>query len=225
MKANGMSKAQRSSLDIISILPGNIIETILCLLPIKEAARTSIISRDWRYKWTKIPKLVFNSWTVPDRTYGITSASEYANRIRSKLFYVIHQVLLLRQGPIHEFTLYMSHARDCFEIDQLILHLSRNHTVKKLTLDFDDVSLYKLPLCAFSLHELTDLSLGYIDLDHQPIFSGFGSLKTLCLNNVKISTKPLLHLLSNCPSLMRLTLVSSHLNIHSHWLLKLISIL
>ncbi|GJS06286.1 F-box/FBD/LRR-repeat protein-like protein [Tanacetum coccineum] len=51
--------SQDSSLDRISNLPSIIIENILCLVPIKEAVRTSILSKDWRYTWTKIPKLVF----------------------------------------------------------------------------------------------------------------------------------------------------------------------
>ncbi|KAM0058870.1 putative F-box-like domain superfamily protein [Helianthus debilis subsp. tardiflorus] len=46
-------------LDIITRIPQAIIETILCLLPIEGAARTSILSKEWRYRWTKIPKLVF----------------------------------------------------------------------------------------------------------------------------------------------------------------------
>ncbi|KAK1428454.1 hypothetical protein QVD17_17289 [Tagetes erecta] len=45
--------------DMISNLPQSIIEIILCLLPTKEAARTSILSREWMYRWTTIPKLAF----------------------------------------------------------------------------------------------------------------------------------------------------------------------
>ncbi|KAJ0432728.1 hypothetical protein HanIR_Chr17g0862421 [Helianthus annuus] len=46
-------------LDIITRLPQAIIETILCLFLIEEAASTGIFSKEWRYRWTKIPKLVF----------------------------------------------------------------------------------------------------------------------------------------------------------------------
>ncbi|KAM0058863.1 putative FBD domain, leucine-rich repeat domain superfamily, F-box-like domain superfamily [Helianthus debilis subsp. tardiflorus] len=66
MKAKRLSKAQRS--DLITTLPQAIIETILCLLPIEEAARTSILSREWRYKWTTIPKLVFSRSSVKKST-------------------------------------------------------------------------------------------------------------------------------------------------------------
>ncbi|KAJ0885184.1 putative FBD domain, F-box-like domain superfamily protein [Helianthus annuus] len=195
----------------INTLPQTTIENILCFLPIREAARTSILSREWRYKWTTIPKLEFGSSTLSKGKnneklpYDIASARKNMDE-SCKLVNAIHQVLLMRQGPIHEFTFNLIGTYNYFELDQIIFHLSRNHTVKKLTLAFDYISPYKLPLSAFSLHQLTDLDLRYVNLDHQPIFSGFGSLRSLSLIEVKISTKAFLHLLSNCPSLKRFNL-------------------
>ncbi|KAJ0523436.1 putative leucine-rich repeat domain superfamily [Helianthus annuus] len=126
---------------------------------------------------------------------------------RCKLFNAIHQVLLMRQGPIHEFTFHSNKSYRFYELDQIIFHLSRNHTVKKLTLALDYMYSYKLPLCAFSMHQLKDLDLHYVVIDHQPIVNVFGNLRSLSLIKVKISTKALLHLLSNCPSLKRFTLL------------------
>ncbi|KAJ0744972.1 putative F-box domain, leucine-rich repeat domain superfamily, F-box-like domain superfamily [Helianthus annuus] len=212
MKAKRPTKAQRLSSTTINTLPQTIIENILCLLPIQEAARTSILSREWRYKWTTIPKLEFGSSTLSKvknkekLPYDIASARKKNMDERCKLFNAIHQVLLMRQGPIHEFVFNPVGTYNCFELDQIVFHLSRNHTVKKLTLAFDYISPYKLPLCAFSLHQLTDLDLSFVNLDHQPIVSVFGSLRSLCLMNVWISSKALLRLLSNCPSLKRFTL-------------------
>ncbi|KAJ0531238.1 putative F-box domain, FBD domain, leucine-rich repeat domain superfamily [Helianthus annuus] len=206
MNAECSSNAQQLSSTTINTLPQTITENILCLLPIEEAARTSILSREWRYKWTTIPKLEFYWSTVYNRTTEenqpsyLTSARNKMER-RRKLFNVIDQVLLMRQGPIHEFIFHSNRSCHFYELNQIIFHLSRNHTVKKLTLASN-----KLPLCAFSLHQLTDLDLCYVNFDHQPIFSGFGSLRSLSLYYVKISTKALLHLLSNCPSLKRFNL-------------------
>ncbi|KAI7732064.1 hypothetical protein M8C21_011362 [Ambrosia artemisiifolia] len=203
-KAKRLSETQRLSLDMITTLPQPIIETILCLLPIEEAARTSILSREWRYKWTKIPKLVF-SLPYESKTMEI-----------NKLFCAIHQVMSLRQDPIHEFTLCLdatlfsqSGYVSC-ELDQIILQLSRNHAVKKLTLEIEDSCrfAYDLPLSFFSLHHLTELNLGLCRLEHQPTFNGFGSLTSLTLGDVMISIKTLLHLLSSCPSLKSFGLVS-----------------
>ncbi|GJU52055.1 F-box/FBD/LRR-repeat protein-like protein [Tanacetum coccineum] len=49
-------------MDRISNVPPGVIEIILCLLPTQEAVRTSILSREWRYRWIKIPKLVFEEY-------------------------------------------------------------------------------------------------------------------------------------------------------------------
>ncbi|KAJ0901358.1 putative F-box-like domain superfamily protein [Helianthus annuus] len=203
MKSKRFSKAKRLSLDIITTLPQPIIETILCLLPIKEAARTSILSRDWRYKWTNIPKLVFSK---PNGKQIMET---------SKLIRAIHQVMSLRHDPIHEFTL--SVDVDCFgktglpscEVDQIICYLSKNHPVKKLRLDFDISGRcsYNLPFSVFSLHHLTELYLSWCGLDHQEAFNGFGSLIVLSLDFVWISRKTLLSLLSSCPSLKSFRLI------------------
>ncbi|KAJ0546572.1 putative leucine-rich repeat domain superfamily, F-box-like domain superfamily [Helianthus annuus] len=208
-KAKRVAKAKRLSLDIITTLPQPIIETILCLLSIKEAARTSILSREWRYKWTKIPKLDFS------HPYGCQIIPE-----TSKLIHAIHQVMSLRQGPIHEVTLFINDF-DRFgktgfpscELDQIIRHLSKNHPVKKLRLDFDATGndCYNLPISVFSLHHLTDLYLGCCGFDHQPVFNEIRGLTSLCLDLIRISIKTLLHLLSTSPSLKRFSLVSKFL--------------
>ncbi|KAJ0744980.1 putative F-box domain, leucine-rich repeat domain superfamily, F-box-like domain superfamily [Helianthus annuus] len=212
MKAKRPTKAQRLSSTTISTLPQTVIENILCFLPIREAARTSILSREWRYKWTTIPKLEFGSSTLSKGKNKEKLPSDIASARknmdeRCKLFNAIHQVLLMRQGPIHKFTFHSNKSYRFYELDQIIFHLSRKHTVKNLTLALDYMYSYKLPLCAFSMHQLKDLDLHYVVIDHQPIVSVFGSLRSLSLIKVKISTKALFHLLSNCPSLKRFTLL------------------
>ncbi|KAJ0718937.1 putative leucine-rich repeat domain superfamily, F-box-like domain superfamily [Helianthus annuus] len=204
-KSERLSKAKRLSLDKITALPLTIIETILCLIPIKEAARTSILSREWRYRWTSIPKLDFS-----DGRYGRQIMET------SKLIRAIHQVLSLRHDPVHEFSLYIDDV-DRFgktgfpsrELNQIIRHLSKNHPVKKLRLYFDASgdSFYNLPSSVFSLHHLTELYLGYCRLGHQSKFNGFRGLTSLSLDYVRISRKTLLHLLSTSPSLKRFTLL------------------
>ncbi|KAI3761268.1 hypothetical protein L1987_51680 [Smallanthus sonchifolius] len=98
--------------------------------------------------------------------------------------------------------------QDSSGFDQIVLHLSKNHSVKKLSLSGPEGSRwYKLPISVFSLHHLMDLDLCYCDLDHQPIFNVFGSLRSLSLFDVEMSTKTLLHVLSNCPSLKSLDLL------------------
>ena len=47
--------------DIISSMPDDVINNILKRLPIHEAVRTGILSREWRYKWTILTQLVLNT--------------------------------------------------------------------------------------------------------------------------------------------------------------------
>ncbi|GJY42887.1 F-box/FBD/LRR-repeat protein [Tanacetum coccineum] len=210
-------KAQCTSLDRIGNIPSSIIENILCLLPIKEAVRTSILSRNWRYNWTKIPKLVFNEYTfkestcvneasVLEETFDIPNQRNKMTR-RCKMFYVIYQVLLSHQGPIHEFGLYLNGDVTYVEIDQIISHLVRQNTLKKFTLDLSTSWRYKLPLSIFSLHQLMDLSLVNCNIYLPPTKYQFRSHESLSLINVKTSTKTLLHLISCCPLLKSFSLL------------------
>ncbi|XP_071703717.1 F-box/FBD/LRR-repeat protein At1g13570-like isoform X2 [Rutidosis leptorrhynchoides] len=217
--------AQRLLLDgTITTLPSNIIENILWLLPIEEIVRTSLLSKEWRYNWTKVPKVAFiedlfhdsmfdessgeNQLPVDQGFEESTSESEMQKMIRRhKFFYAIYQFLLLHQGPIVDFTLSMRSSdatNDCAEIDQILLHLSRKNTVKKLRLS----SMCDLPLSIFSFHQLTELYLSDCSICHVPPFNRFRSLTTLCLKDVRMYKKTLMHILSNNPLLKSLTMVT-----------------
>ncbi|GKA37863.1 F-box/FBD/LRR-repeat protein-like protein [Tanacetum coccineum] len=217
-------EAKRSSLDRISNIPSGIIEDIICLLPTKDAVRTSILSKKWRYGWVIVPKLVFNEEDMfaIRRVRRSSEIEELARKFKSKLL-AIYQVLLLHQGPILEFDLsinskYLLHKHPsipssmgsdstCVEIDQIITHLARNNNiVKKFTLNLGYHSSYIPPLSIFSLHQLTDLYIKSCNFDYDPTFSRFGSLTSLHLGTQSISKKALLHLLSNCPVLKSFTL-------------------
>ncbi|KAJ0680368.1 putative FBD domain, F-box-like domain superfamily protein [Helianthus annuus] len=108
-------EAERLSLDRISTLPQPVLETILCLLPTEDAARTSILSREWRYKWTKIPNLMFfvskrkikkKQRSVSKPASNIEGAKKNSDT-RFKLYHDLHEVMLRRQIPIQELTLSM----------------------------------------------------------------------------------------------------------------------
>nr|GEW13905.1 hypothetical protein [Tanacetum cinerariifolium] len=177
----------------IGDLPPGIIESILCFLPIKEAVKTS--TREWRYRWMKIPKLVVKEFkfhvrtdkVVLSRLMGLShlmGSKVLANRVkkksegfseRRKFFYAIYQVLLMHEGPLHEFSVSMFPDElgfiddECVQMDAIIFHLSRKNSVKKLTIDFG-YDTYLLPFSIFSFRHLTDLSLADCCFLHQPTF-------------------------------------------------------
>ena len=55
-----MRNASTSGVDTISNLPCNVLDVILGCLPWKDAVKTSILSKDWRYKWVTRQELDFN---------------------------------------------------------------------------------------------------------------------------------------------------------------------
>ncbi|KAJ0730246.1 putative FBD domain, leucine-rich repeat domain superfamily [Helianthus annuus] len=130
---------------------------------------------------------------------------------RCKLLYAIYQVLLLHQGPIHEFTLSMAVDGSCVEIDHILLHLSKKNTLKILNLDLR--GNYSLPSSFFSLHYITELYITSCVFDRQPSSNGFRSLTTLNLQEIWISEKALMRLLSSCPLLKTLTIMSDYTTI------------
>ncbi|GJZ40958.1 F-box/FBD/LRR-repeat protein-like protein [Tanacetum coccineum] len=216
-------------MDRISNLPSGILESILCFLPTEEAVRTSILSKDWRYRWIKIPKLVFEDvkFHIPTNKAESSDGSESSDGAESSdgeqmlgqpskkknnlTELTILQVLLMHEGPLYEFTLSMNPNRcfmgdKCQELDDIMLHLSRKNTVKKLKFDFDYNTSYRLPSSLFSFLRLTDLCLDCCNFDYQPTFDGFGSLTSLSFMYTYSSIKSFLHLLSTCPLLKTLTL-------------------
>ncbi|KAK5812227.1 hypothetical protein PVK06_027648 [Gossypium arboreum] len=55
-----VSKAQKREYDNINELPDELLISILARMPMKEAARTSVLSRRWKKLWTSHPYLVFD---------------------------------------------------------------------------------------------------------------------------------------------------------------------
>ncbi|KAJ0823182.1 putative F-box domain, leucine-rich repeat domain superfamily, F-box-like domain superfamily [Helianthus annuus] len=46
--------------DVISSMPEDVVTHILDRLPVQDAVKTSILSRNWRFKWTMLSQLVFD---------------------------------------------------------------------------------------------------------------------------------------------------------------------
>ncbi|CAM8907166.1 unnamed protein product [Rhodiola kirilowii] len=189
--------------DRISDLPSNIIECILYRLPISDAVATSILSKEWRHKWTKIPNLVFDNEFYD----GIRSRS----KIRMPIEYsnIIGKILLLHAGPIHKFVLRTPLFRDDFHVDLVSwMHFISRKDVKELTIQ-DRYAEIKLPSYIFNCSELQSLKIHVCGLDLHPPqdFGGFCNLRRLyligLLNGTQISD-----LVSKCPLLERLKIHS-----------------
>ncbi|KAJ0445110.1 putative F-box domain, leucine-rich repeat domain superfamily, F-box-like domain superfamily [Helianthus annuus] len=188
--------------DRISNLPSSLVQTILTLIPIRDAYRTSILSRNWRHRCVNLPKLEFD-----DKLLEISTNSQLS--IKCKVVHAIYTVLLLHRGPVLEFSLCVSQLPSCCEIDQIILHLTNNTTVEKfnLVIGLGHSSAYKLPSSFFSLKRLTHINLKNCVVQLQSTSFRFERLTSLCFHNVSITNKMLICFISCCPILKSLTLI------------------
>ncbi|GMP83048.1 hypothetical protein CsSME_00037113 [Camellia sinensis var. sinensis] len=199
--------------DIVSGLPRNLIDNILERMPVRDAARTSILSRNWRYIWSSLPHLVLDKRFFADI---IRNNPLYAYTFVS----IISNILLLHSGPILKFSLYIPniHCDWDLHVTQWLLFLSRNG-IKELILDNRNVKSYKLPSYVFSCPELTHLKLRNCVFKPPEVFGGFRNLISLHFEKMAFSANIFGALVPSVPLLETLNFSGctgiEHFNIHS----------
>ncbi|KAL7606989.1 hypothetical protein Lser_V15G15196 [Lactuca serriola] len=211
MKGKGKGKRR----DRISALPQDTIEKILTYMPIRDAVRTSILSRKWRYYWTSMPKLVFdvnvNQDAMVASSMVVLSGNEEVDIY--KFVNAVFHVLLLRRAPILEFSFLVIIETEIYsEIDQIILHLSKDNNIKKFVLKILGINSYLLPRSFFSLQGLEHLDLSYCIFEFPLMNKGFSRLKNLRFCEVDITHKMLFRFLTNCPLLEEFTWARDYRN-------------
>ncbi|KAJ4953491.1 hypothetical protein NE237_030323 [Protea cynaroides] len=190
--------ASCSTLDLLSNLPENILESILSRFSIRNVVRTSVLSSKWRYKWISVPHLFFEEDCIP------LSTGSSGHDILVK---IVNQVLLIHRGPIMTFRISSSHLQTCSEIDNWILYLSLFNSVKDFKLLILKSERHNVPPCFFSLRQLIHLTLSGCMIVHPVRFKGFSCLKCLIFGKVTLSNSTLECLVSTCPQLEILRLV------------------
>ncbi|XP_060185026.1 F-box/FBD/LRR-repeat protein At1g13570-like isoform X2 [Lycium barbarum] len=194
--------------DRISDLPRNVIDRILELLPVQDAARTSILSRKWRYIWAMLPSLVLDVYLY----LGLRRKS------RSNFKEAVDDILLMHMGNIVKFVLdayVLDDSEACFSsydksavIDRWVLYVTRNG-VKELALCMSDDNTYRLPPSIFNCLTLTQLMLSYCVFKPPNSLVGFQNLITLALS--KITFVPTTSFcVIKAPRLASLTLIGCH---------------
>lgn len=186
--------------DRLSNLPAHVIDQILSQLPIRDAVRTSVLSRKWRYKWATIPHLVFDNMCV-------VATSQDQIVVKNKLVNVVDHVLLLHNGPIYKFKLSHQDLLGVPDIDRWILHISRS-SVKEFILEIWKGQRYKVPSSLFFCQDLIHLELFNCLLKPPTTFKGFRNLKSLDLQHITLSQDVFEKLILSCPMLERLTLMN-----------------
>lgn len=193
--------------DIISELPRNVQETILCFLPIVDAVRTSVLSKKWRHCWTMMPHLIFYLGFAKNMMYKLSECYDDDKELMAyKFVSVINKTILLHTGPILKFSLTLP-ADECDAqiihdyIDQWILLLSIKG-VKQLVLE--DSTLREVSAHHFSSLDLTDLRLFNVWFRYTPTTGRFTNLKNLELTRATFDCGQSIF---DCPVLEKLTLI------------------
>ncbi|XP_059290946.1 F-box/FBD/LRR-repeat protein At1g13570-like isoform X2 [Lycium ferocissimum] len=198
--------------DLLSNLPKNALDGILVRLPLREAVRTSILSKKWRYTWCKLPELTLDEtlWETPADAGSLRWGRDLTF-VTSNFTKIMYHILTLHAGPITKFTLSISMLVSCPNVDNLIYFLSRDD-IKDLVLRLPEPedNLYKLPSSFFTCLQLRHLTLQHCLILPPPTFRGFDKLISMELSGVKISSKYLESLISNCPLLEQLVLEINH---------------
>ncbi|XP_017244576.1 F-box/FBD/LRR-repeat protein At1g13570 [Daucus carota subsp. sativus] len=191
--------------DRISELPRNVQETILCFLPIEEAVRTSILSKNWRHCWTTMPHLIFDGGFY-ERMVDKLGYHSCTELMAYRCVSVINKTILLHRGPVLKFSLSIP-GSECDAqifhdyIDQWIPVLS-SKGMKELMLE--DLRLQEDTSYHFSSLDLTYLRLLSVWFPYKPKFGRFAYLTNLELVD---ATSHFGQDVFDCPVLEKLTLI------------------
>ncbi|CAI0458701.1 unnamed protein product [Linum tenue] len=191
-----MKRVCESSADRITDLPADVIQRILVFLPIKDAAKTSILSRKWRHQWLSIPQLVF------DNGFAQLKSDFEA---RSKLIMLsVYRTLLVHDGPITKFELSVLGLEFCDEIEHIVRYLSSKGVQDlKLSCSSPNPSTggYKIHTSLFSALNLKSLNLNSCVFTPPTWFVGFSKLTNLKLVDAALPDGFFVDFLPKCPML------------------------
>nr|GEX14201.1 hypothetical protein [Tanacetum cinerariifolium] len=194
-------KVKSLNSDRISSLPQDITGYILTCMPIRDAIRTSILSRKWRSGWKSMTKLAFD-----DKMVKVPSNCLQLKKY--KLASAILNVLSMHTGSLLDIIIDVGELDVDSEFDQIIRSLSRNDHLQNLRFCASLKHCYKLPSSFFSLRAgLESIGLTHC-LFRPPIaFDGFSKLRAVRFAYVYITSKALQLFLSTCPLLRYLALI------------------
>jgi len=191
-------------MDRISDLPDNVVEMIIERLPLRDAARTSTLSKKWQYKWAMLSTLCLD--------YIFFDTMYRQRRKPPVLIYpsLVKTILLQHIGHLQKFVIYIPNldASGIGEIN-LTIRVALMNGVQELTvIKAEGCAPHALPSFLFVCAEqITKLEFTNCVLNPPLEFRGFPNLKTLHLNAIACSSlERLSNFISSCPRLQRITL-------------------
>ncbi|KAJ4768513.1 F-box family protein [Rhynchospora pubera] len=176
---------------LICDLPECIIHKILIYLSIKEAVKTSILSKSWRYTWSTIPNLVVDN---------SNSHQNHSDEEESRIEKFVNQLLTCHRGNLHKFKL---SGLTSLVTEPWIQILSQKQ-INELILEahpYKFVVIFYTNFCLALKVLVLSRCLVYLPLN----FDGFKLLHTIDLRNCRFRLKGITEFVSFCPLLKKLT--------------------
>lgn len=206
-----------NSSDYISLMPDDILISILSRLPLKEAATTSNLSTRWRYLWCQMYSLDFDANEKLDK---IAVDSKLRVVERPKYINWVNRVTRQHKGPT------IDDLRICFDLDKTSksavdkwVEFAVSKRVRRLELDLleNGEMLRQTPRNYVFPIKIFDTSLGLTVKRHALTLAKtvsvkemeIKSLKSLFLKCVNVNEDALAKLLMNCTALQQLSIHGS----------------
>ncbi|KAL3634852.1 hypothetical protein CASFOL_021906 [Castilleja foliolosa] len=196
-----MNEQSAIAIDRLSQLPQPILHSILSLLSQRDAVRTSVLSKSWRYLW-------HGRFIVEYRDLAHSSArkKEFWTSLGNTLQRYLDQNLSLQKFIVDIFH---------YEVDFVLLQkwipvLIMNMGLKSLSLIFScNNKAYPVPLVVFQSESLVELHLNRCDLNALKSTDNvmFKNLQTLRLYYVKVTDEFFEKIISSCPLIEYLSLL------------------
>ncbi|XP_059657292.1 putative F-box/LRR-repeat protein At4g15060 [Cornus florida] len=191
LKSNNYKK------DWISLLPDEIIVSIVSLLGIREAARTCVLSKRWEHVWTYSYNRVLN-FDASETFFALESGQKVVEVERCRYISWVNKVVeCFRGSTIDEFRVCFCLNISSSRVIDRWIEFAIAKSVQRLELDLEP--------CNRSFWDVGEgyafPNQSYFHIKSPAGLSSISSLKSLCLKDLNISGEILEYFLSNCPLL------------------------
>ncbi|KAL5975289.1 hypothetical protein ACLOJK_031968 [Asimina triloba] len=207
-----MKRCSTDDEDVFARLGEELWGSILSLLPLHEAVRTSVLSKSWRHAWKTMPELELSMfqttlWRLTDEeseTCGWLSEEAIDAWVKT-----VDDILFSHIGPIQSCCIPIHYVFHTSDVDRWIQVVTTQKSIQTLEIESGEDFLYEVPAeTLFACETLKAVRLQYCDVPRLPpeFTLRCKNLSSLELNETAVDVQTLGRLLSQSARVESLTL-------------------